>query len=167
MKHLTALKSAMSAAALGCLALAVASVPAAAATTATTTFLVSATVETSCTVSAAPLAFGTYDGTALNKSSGGITVTCTDGTPYTIGLDEGLNGGSGNTRYMINGTNTLAYQLFSDTNYSVPWGNTSNTVASTGTGTAQTPFIVYGTIPAGEAVVPGTYQDTITATITY
>lgn len=166
MKHSPAVKSALSAAFLGCMALGIASIPAAA-STASATFLVSATVQTSCTVTAAPLAFGTYNGAALNKPSGGITVTCTDGTPYTIGLDEGLNGGSGNTRYMIAGTNTLAYELFSDTNYTVPWENTTGAVASTGTGGAQTPFVVYGTIPAGEAVVPGTYQDTITATVTY
>ncbi len=168
MKHSLVVKSTLSVAILGCLTLGLASIPAVA-STATSTFAVTATVSTSCTITNAnPLAFGTYSGVALNVASGGITVNCTSGTPYSISLDQGLNGGTANTRYMINGTNKLGYALFSDTGYSVAWNNTTGSmVTSTGTGIAQTPFIVYGTIPQGEAVVAGNYTDTIGVTVTY
>jgi spore coat protein U-like protein len=167
MKFSHALKSALSAAALGFLALGLTSTPAFATTTGST-FGVSATVQTNCTITnAATLVFGTYTGIALKVPSGGITVNCTNGTPYTIGLDLGLNGGNGNTRYMINSSNKLGYQLFSDNLYSVAWGSTTGLVSSTGTGLDQLPFIVYGTIPAGEAVVTGAYLDTIGVTVTY
>jgi spore coat protein U-like protein len=42
----------------------------------------------------------------------------------------------------------------------------TDTLASTGTGVAQS-ITVYGQIPAGQYVSPGTYNDTIIATITY
>jgi len=48
------------------------------------------------------------------------------------------------------------------------WGNTigTNTVASTGTGAAQS-FTVYGRIPSQTTPAPATYTDTITVTVTY
>lgn len=49
----------------------------------------------------------------------------------------------------------------------INWGNTAGTmVGGTGNGSAQT-LTVYGEVPAGQAVTPGAYVDTITATITY
>lgn len=163
--------SSLSAAALGFLALGLASTPAFAAT-ATGTVAVSVTVATNCTVSGDTLSFGTYNGAALTGTSSGLTVTCTNGTPYNIGLDGGINGGTaGGTLYMKlgSGTQTVSYQLFSNSGDTTAWGSTigTNTVASTGTGSAQTPFKIYGSIPAGQAVVPGAYSDTVTATVTY
>lgn len=171
MKCSSLVMSSLSAAALGFLALGLASTPAFA-NTATGTVAVSVTVATSCTVSGDTLAFGTYNGATLTGSSSGLTVTCTNGTPYTIGLDGGSNGGTqGGTHYMkiTAGTQKVSYQLFSDSSDSISWGSTigTNTVASTGTGSAQTPFVIYGSIPAGQAVVPGSYADTVTATVTY
>jgi spore coat protein U-like protein len=167
MKWSKTVLSVLSIAVVGLLALGIVSTPAVAAT-ATATFDVTVTVATSCSASATALAFGTYDGSALNGSSSGITVTCTNGTPYTIALDTGKNGGSENTRYMLHGTSDkVAYTLFSDASRLVPWNTGTNIVSSTGTGSAQAPFPVYGTIAQGQAVVAGSYIDTITATITY
>ena len=65
--------------------------PAAQAATATTTFAVTLTVLNQCVVTATPLAFGSL---ALVGGTGGqatntLTVTCTAGTPFTIGLNQG------------------------------------------------------------------------------
>jgi spore coat protein U-like protein len=66
------------------------------------------------------------------------------------------------------GTSLLAYSLFSNPAMSINWGQTigANTVIGTGTGVQQS-LTVYGQIPAGQVVNPGSYTDTITATVTY
>lgn len=69
---------------------------------------------------------------------------------------------------MVNGANLLAYALYSDSGRTTNWGNTvsTDTVPGTGNGSAQT-LTVYGRIAAAQYVTPGSYADTITATITY
>jgi spore coat protein U-like protein len=66
------------------------------------------------------------------------------------------------------GSSLLNYKLFNNSGYTSNWGNTvgTDTLAGTGTGAAQ-PLTVYGQIPAGQFVRPGSYADTITATLTY
>jgi spore coat protein U-like protein len=145
------------------------------ATTATTTFAVTASVQGTCTISATGLSFGAYTGTALPGTST-ITVTCSGGTTYNVGLNAGMATGATVTTRKMTGTyhgGTLAYSLFSDSGRSVNWGNTvgTDTVAGTGTGTVtggnpQT-LTVYGNIPAGTAPAADGYADTITATVTY
>jgi len=134
---------------------------------ATTTFGVSATVLKDCIVSATALAFGNYTG-AVNSNTSTVTVTCTNSTTYTVGLDAGLGGGTVTTRQMKNGTVKLNYGLFSDATWATNWGNTSGTnwVSGTGNGTGQA-LTVYGQIPAAQYVTPGSYADTITVSVTY
>lgn len=151
-----------------CLALGLAVTPAVAAT-ATTTFAVTATIEATCVVSATPMAFGTYTGVVANSTST-VSVTCTNTTPYDVGLDSGTaTGATVSTRKMAGpGGALLNYALYSDSSRTVNWGNTvsTDTVAGTGNGTAQA-ITVYGKIPAGQYLAPGSYADTITATVTY
>ena len=157
---------------LAALAFGLPSTPAAAAT-ATATMGVSATVQATCSITTTPLAFPTYTG-AQDDSTGSlsVTVTCTDTTPYTIGLDAGLGtGATVTTRTMtVGGVGaTLNYALFQDAGRSIPWGNTPGTdtsASATGTGAAQL-VTVYGRIPAGQLIAPGAYTDTITATVYY
>ena len=165
MKYSKIFKSALAAAAVGFLALGLASTPAVAAT-ANTTFSVTASVAATCSISASTLAFGAYTG-VVNNATTTLSVYCTNTTPYNVGLDAGLSGGTVTTRAMKSGANTLAYWLYSDTNRTVNWGNTTGSwVGGTGTGSAQT-LTVYGQIPAGEPMFIGSYSDTITATVTY
>jgi spore coat protein U-like protein len=137
------------------------------ATTATNTFQVSANVVSSCLVSAPALAFGNYNSTQIDATTT-LTVTCTNNTAYSVGLDKGLNGAAVNSRQMKSGSYTLNYSLFSDTARTVNWGNTvgTDTVAGTGNGSGQS-IIVYGRLPGGQPLTIGTYTDTITATVTY
>lgn len=144
---------------------------AAIALTATTGFTVSATVASSCAVTAQPLYFGAYDaaGTSNVDAYTSVTVLCTVGTTYNVGLNAG--GGTGatvTTRKLTSGSNTLNYTLYQDNNRSAVWGNTVGTNTVSGTYViGQQPLTVYGRIASGQIVPAGTYADTITVTITY
>jgi spore coat protein U-like protein len=166
MKLLNAIKSTAAAAILGCLALGLAPTSAVAATV-TTTFAVTATVQATCLVSATGMAFGTYTG-VLATSTSAVSVTCTNTTPYTVGLDAGTaTGATVTTRKMANGAQLLSYALFSDSLHTTNWGNTTGSwVSGIGNGSVQ-PLTVYGQVAAGQYVTPGAYLDTITATVTY
>lgn len=143
---------------------------AASAATATTTMAVTAAVISSCIVVATPMAFGNYDPTSATATTATsvISVTCTSGAPYNVGLDKGANGASVTARLLKVGANTLPYGLYSDVSHSVNWGNTVGTDTVTGTGSAiLQPITVYGSIPAGAAVPAGAYVDTVNVTVTY
>jgi spore coat protein U-like protein len=145
--------------------------PKAGALTATTTMNVTATVLSSCSVSATDLAFGNYNpisGAALDGATS-ISVTCTNGTSYNVGISAG--GGAGATtasRKMTNGANTLNYTLYRDAGRTNVWGDivATDTLPGTGSGAAQ-PIDVYGRIPGGQTAPSGGYSDTVTITVTY
>lgn len=160
------------AAALLCAAM-VLGIPAAGlAATATTTFQVTATVLSVCTVSATNLAFGNYDASSgtPNDASSTVTTTCSNSTAYTVALNAGT--GSGATvamRRMTNGANTLNYSMYTTAGRTTVWGDgTLSTVtqAATGNGSGQA-LTVFGRIPTGQYVTAGNYTDTVTATVTY
>jgi spore coat protein U-like protein len=142
------------------------------AATATSTFTVQATIVATCTInSASTLNFGNSIGVlAANvDQTSTIQVTCTNTTPYNIGLDAGT--GSGATlavRKLTSGGATINYSLYTSNAYSTVWGITpgTDTVAGTGNGASQS-YTVFGRIPAQTTPAPGTYADTITVTVTY
>ncbi len=137
-------------------------------TTATAQFSVTATIVKDCTVSAGNLIFGNYTG-AVKTATSSVSVTCTSGTTYTVGLSAGLaSGATVTTRQMQSGSALLNYGLFTNSGHTINWGNTSGTnwVSGTGTGSAKA-ITVYGQIPAAQYVKPGSYTDTITVSVTY
>jgi len=164
MKFSSTALSTLSAAALGFLALGIASTPAGAAAT-TTTFAVTANVAANCSISATGMAFGSYTGTLINTTSSTITVQCTNTTPYTVGLNAGLATGATTSNRSMTGPGSalLNYGLFSD---AARGSNFVTTTSTNGNGAAQQ-ITVYGSVPAGQFVTPGAYTDTITATVTY
>jgi spore coat protein U-like protein len=113
--------------------------------------------------------FGNYAGIVANTTSI-VTISCTSGTTYNVGLNAGTATGATVTTRKMTGPSsaTLNYSLYSNSGLTINWGNTVgiNTVAGTGTGHAQS-LTVYGRIAAGQYLKPGSYSDTITATITY
>jgi len=144
---------------------------AAIAATSTTTFNVSATVAAACSVSANNLVFGAFVPTGPDvDSTTTVSVTCTNNTPYDIGLNEGIApGATVTTRQMVDGASTLDYGLYQDATHLTNWGDTVgvDTVSLTGNGAAQV-TTVYGRIPGSQPTVPaGSYSDTITVTVTY
>ena len=138
--------------------------------TVVTRFTVIAAVGAACSLSATDLAFGSYSGSLIDATST-ISVNCTNATPYNVGLDAGIAPGATVTNRGMTGPGPtlLNYRLLSDPARTINWGNTVgiDTVAGTGTGTAQ--FLnVYGQLPASQPTLqPGTYSDVITATITF
>ena len=136
-----------------------------------TTFKVSATVSAVCEVTAADLAFGTYTSSAGTPANGTtlLRATCTPGSTYNVGLNEGTSAGATvNARKMSSGANALNYQLYSDSARQVIWGNTSGTDTVTGVGTGlAVDHTVFGSVPAAQVVPAGSYEDTITVRIFY
>lgn len=149
------------------------------AATATGTLTVQMTISTSCTISAATLNFGSLPGTAViagaTNASVNVSVTCTNGSPYSIAMNNGANA-SGSQRRMTNGASFINYNLYTDAGRTSPWTTaTSSTTCTstnscylgTGNGSAQS-VPVYGQVPAvGSAPTASTYTDTVTMTITY
>jgi spore coat protein U-like protein len=169
MKILKTIKSTLPAAVLACLALGFAPTSAFAVTTVTTTFGVTATVQATCLISATAMGFGTYTGVAIPTTST-VSVTCTNTTPYNVGLSTGLGTGATVTARKMTGPAgaLLNYAMYSDSLRTVNWGQTigTDTVTGIGNGSAQ-PLTVYGLLPASQYLAPGLYSDTITATVTY
>jgi spore coat protein U-like protein len=126
-------------------------------------------VSPGCGIGANALNFGNYTGAVLNATTT-IQVACTGGDAYSIGLNAGAGAGATTTTRDMTGPGgaELNYKLFSNSGYSVNWGNTvgTNTVSGTGNNGVQN-FTVYGQIPAGQTVATGSYTDTIVATLTY
>lgn len=137
--------------------------------TASKSFTVTATILPSCSISTSPMGFGVYSGAVLDATSA-ITLTCSNTTSYTVSLNQGLaTSATTSSRQMTRSSaSTLNYTLSSDAARTANWGNNAgvDTVAGTGSGSAQT-LTVYGRVPASQRVTPGSYADTIIATITY
>ena len=137
-----------------------------------TTFEATAQVLASCAVSASDLNFGAIDplsGNATDQTSV-ISVTCTNGHAFNVGLDAGTSeGATVSTRRMMAGPNSLAYSLYSDAGRTANWGETieSDTVEGIGSGTEQM-LTVYGRVPSQPTAVVGAgYVDTINVTVSY
>jgi spore coat protein U-like protein len=147
-----------------------------AATTPGTNMSVAATVSAYCAInSAGGISFTAFEpNNGAQTASSTISVNCTNTTPFDIALSAGSGTGAtvANGRVMMNGTNTLTYQLYSDTGRTVIWGDTAgtNTVRLTGagfgTGTEKT-ATVYAKIPSQPNAVPGSYTDTVVVTVSY
>lgn len=137
----------------------------------TNTMPVKIVIQNACNVATtAPttLDFGTAGPLVANvDQQATITVTCTTGAIYNVGLDGG-GGGNINTRRMINGTNTVGYQLYQNAGRTTVWGNTpgTDTVPGTGNGTSQT-LTVYGRVPPQTTPPAATYNDNVTVTVNY
>jgi spore coat protein U-like protein len=135
-------------------------------------FTATATVAPSCRVTAGNLDFGTQSLlTGAAEATSSISVTCTAGQSYAVGLSQGTTaGGTTTTRLMAHAGSgaTVPYQLFADPARTQNWGNSlADDVEGTGTGGAVA-HTVYGRIPAQpSAPAAGDYSDTVTVTVTY
>ena len=151
----------------------------ASAATATTTFGVSVTVNSNCLVSAASLAFPNYTPAGGNQTANTtVSVRCTKGTTFTVALNGGSTaGGTVTQRLMTNGgAGTVQYNLYTVANFATIWGDGTggtSTVAGTGNGVTVANAVaetVYGQLvdsAVNQVAPPGSYNDTITVTVTY
>lgn len=128
----------------------------------------------SLSVNASALSFGVYDpGAAMStRSTGTIAVECLVGLlpSFSVSLSTGGSNDFG-TRKMSNGSDTLSYNLYTDSNHMMIWGDgTGGTSTKTFDGLLSllsTNFTVYGRAPKGQYPAPGGYSDTIIVTVTY
>ncbi|CAN5306962.1 spore coat U domain-containing protein [soil metagenome] len=141
------------------------------ATTATGQFGVSLTIQAECKLqSAGNLSFGT-DGVldTVITSTSALSVQCTNGTTYAVGLDAGAGAGATTSvRRMTAAGATLTYALYRDSNRTQLWGDVvaTDTFGGTGNGSAQT-VTVYGSVPVQSTPAAGAYTDTVQVTVTY
>ena len=149
--------------------------PARAATTADVA--ISATVVSSCSITALPVAFGNYYAlsTTPKDATGSVSVSCSVGSNPKIWLGQGLHAGSGSTaavpvRRMINGTtNFLSYQLYQESSRTSIWGGTdaSSPAAVTATNLNGVASTIYGRVPINQLSTIGSYDDTVVATVNF
>jgi spore coat protein U-like protein len=147
--------------------------PSSFAATTSTTITISATVIDSCTVSAAPLSFGNYNGISggMLDTVAMISPTCTVGTVYAISLCPGQGNEATHANRRLTGPDgaALQYSVYTDASRTSVWGDgTGGSSWRTGSGTGSTQsLMMYGRVPAAQSVTAGSYSDTITVTLTY
>ena len=135
-------------------------------------FTVSAVNNNSCNISATPMSFGTR--TNLNSaqvSSNQISITCTNGVKYSVGLSNGTNGGTSPiNRLMGNPVSgqKIAYGIYQNAGLTQAWGSTAGAdmISSTATGLTQI-YNAYGQIPVQATPPGGSYADTVVITLNY
>lgn len=139
--------------------------------TANDTMGVSLRVEDACSITAAPLAFPDAGVISADiPATADLTVTCTTGTPFQIGLAAGTSGST--AARVLTGANTnrtVNYQLYQNNAHTLVWGNSQGVdtlEVAAANGGPQT-VTVYGLVPEGQVVPADTYEDSITATIWY
>ena len=139
-----------------------------------------------CSVTATPLVFGSYqspNGPRVD-SSATVQVSCTPtylllacSVSYTLSISAGTVGTPG-ARQMAHGAGRMRYDLYSDAGRTVPWGDGGGGGAAAGgnitsglLGLVCAPgtrnHTVFGRIPALQNVPAGAYQDQVILTITY
>ncbi|MGH7070109.1 MAG: Csu type fimbrial protein [Acetobacteraceae bacterium] len=138
---------------------------------------VSARAQLACTVSTTGLAFGRYVSASRvpDDASGSISVSCTAATPTTLAYSIGLfaTKGASSAPVMRSASGRLGYQLYADPARTEVWGDgasgrTVSFAAGLPAGRSNVQrFTVYGRIPPGQSVPPGSYQDQVVITLSY
>lgn len=131
----------------------------------------------SCTVSNSSINFGIYnplDPLPNDNNAGSVTLSCNVAGNGAVPIDValGVSGGTFAERRLVNGTSSLAYNIFTSATYSTVWGDGSagSTLqfgAITKSVTSVT-WPLYGRIPADQlTAVPGNYVDTVQVTVSW
>lgn len=136
-------------------------------------FTARATVPAACTITTASnLSFPSPTNlltTNIDQTST-ISLTCTNGAAWQVGLGNGNNASGTQRRMRLGATASYVnYELYRNTTRTQRWGTTlnSDTVTGTGTGTSQS-VTVYGRVPSQSPMpAAGAYKDTILVTVTY
>ena len=134
----------------------------------------------SCSITADPLDFGTYNplGGSNADATGNVSVQCGAliagvNISYEVTLGTGMSGVFTN-RTLSNGSDTLAYNLYTDTSRTIIWGDGSSGTSTITNGYFLSVLIprvddfpIYGRVPYGQNVEAGTYTDSIVATVIF
>jgi len=147
--------------------------------TSITALLCSSPAYGACSVTATPIAFGTYN--SLTKAEvqtpASVTVRCNDlllNADFTVSLSAGQSG-SAAARYLVNGSYRLSYQVYTNAARTTVAGDgsagtvspTGSVAALVGIGTTSSTIQLYPVIISGQSPVPGTYTDSLTILVSY
>ena len=135
-------------------------------------FRVSAMNNNSCNISTTSMSFGTRtDLNSVQTASNQISVTCTNGVKYSLGLSNGSNGGtSPSNRFVANAASSqkIIYGIYQNSSLTQQWGSTAGADVISGTATGLTQvYNAYGQIPVQLTPLGGSYSDTVVITLTY
>ncbi len=134
--------------------------------TASMTLAITASIPTTCSVTAGNLVFGSAGvlATAVSTSAS-VGVTCNTSNSVIVSIDNGSTGTSPTSRLMTSGSNSITYGIYQDSGHTKPWGSTSgtNTESLGGSGT----LTAYGLVPAQASPVPGNYADVVNVAVAY
>ncbi len=131
-----------------------------------------------CSVTATGVSFGTYDpfAAASNVSTGNIGITCSGPLLQLVAYSITISPGNGTyaARKMVNGANSLEYNLYLDPLYLNVWGDSiiDSLLLSISYVLALSPttrqHTVYGRMPARQTnAPPGLYSDSVAVTVTF
>lgn len=142
--------------------------------TASTNFLLNASLVSKCDVSMQNTLIMAFDGSssiATNAPTVTIPVqtVCTKGTAYTLMLSTG--NGTLTNRYLVGQAKAdkLYYTAYTDSSQQVIWGDGTSgtgTIQSIGTGSSVTSNMVVK-VASGQYVTPDTYSDTLIVSVNY
>ena len=138
----------------------------------------------SCSFSITTVNFGTVDLTANTTvdTTATFAANCSGTKGATVRVCPNIGNGSGGStngdpRFMLNGANSLSYNLYQDAARTTVWGSTLDAFASSpptvdiplssSSGNGSTSVTIYGRISAAQQTLPpGTYTSTFTGTNT-
>jgi spore coat protein U-like protein len=125
---------------------------------------VTATVQPTCIItSVTDIDFGTYDPTesALDTDAeGDFTFRCVKDTPYDLYI-------TGTRQMSDGGTETLDFELYTDSTRTSTWPGASPGVTGTAASNAGDTRNVYGRLPRLQDAAPGSYGGSVTITVLY
>jgi spore coat protein U-like protein len=122
-----------------------------------------------CSVSAAGLAFGTYDvsATAPLDVTGTVEFRCNEPSAVKIQFSPG-SAGTFWPRTMRNGQALLEYNIYTNGSRSQVWGDGTNGTVTRNLGAGRgEPVAVFGRVPPLQNVPAGAYGDTLIVTFNF
>jgi spore coat protein U-like protein len=106
-----------------------------------------------------------------SENAGSVMLQCTPGTQVSIALNAGKHANNiegGRKLRQANTGDTLLYQLYQDAAYTKIWGNNvGSSLSMTATGGKDTLIVYAKLMPIASFPSAGSYQDTVTVTVTY
>lgn len=117
--------------------------------------------EAACRVASRAVDFGTVELDRDSKSTGRLTVTCDESTGFRVGIEQG----GGELWLDGPGRARLAYRLYSDPGYRIPFDSEGVAAATEGEDPAR--ITVYGLVPRQQPVPEGSYQGRLVVTLTF
>ncbi|MDU4093792.1 MAG: spore coat U domain-containing protein [Pantoea sp.] len=146
----------------------------------TQTFQVSAAITSGCTISGSntsvfgALNFGTQSGVGTASvranyvQSSNINIACTPGTSLAMSINGGSNYTTTRNLKLANFSNTVAYRLYSNANYSAASEIPVNqNVALSYSNANNITLPIYGLLQLSGVQRAGSYSDTLTVTLSW